>query len=200
MDRLSCFDSFFLSLHHKSKALVHFVGSGSREPGSASGKLISLPGMNAGATTVHRSSITPLLSFSHVVSLVREFSLFLFPVHISRIFTSHESVWIFFFFHHNFCFPPHFKNSEILQHISTQKHICGHYSLFSSPFETVMSQKWGSVLLHGGREGVNPSTPSPAAVVTSSQHWWSPSVRSTERTPQSFRAVAGSIWPPRQHL
>lgn len=48
----------FLSLHQMSKALVHFVDPGSREPGTASGKLIPLPGMNTGATTVHRSSIT----------------------------------------------------------------------------------------------------------------------------------------------
>lgn len=213
MDRLSCFYSFFLSLHHKSKALVHFVGLGSGEPGRASGKLISLPGMNAGATTVHRSSITPLLSCSHVVSLVREFSLFLFPANVSRIFTSHESVLIFFKKYSYFCCPPphthfkysvtfllrgswtrfitqHFANqsqralventrlffticrftdivrkehlrksspphslmnltwavlpfSEILQHISAQKHIRGHYSLFWSPLETVMPEMRG---------------------------------------------------------
>lgn len=106
MDRLSCFYSFFLSLHHKSKALVHFVGSGSGEPGTASGMLISLPGMNTGATTVHRSSITPLLSFSHVMSLMCEFSLFLFPANVSRIFTLHESVLIFFFSLLLFLFPP----------------------------------------------------------------------------------------------
>lgn len=69
------------------------------------GKLISLPGMNTGATTVHRSAITPLLSFSHVVSLVREFSLFLFPANVSRIFTSHESVSLLFLFP-----PPTLKN------------------------------------------------------------------------------------------